>query len=181
MSWVDLAIVILIALSVLGGLQQGFFRSVCSLGGLLLGLALAAWNYALVAALLMPLVRLEPVADAIGFLLIALVVMGLAGLVGNVLAKTLHRIGLGCLDRLAGAVFGFLQGALLVTLCIVVMVAFFPRAHWLEQARLPSLFFGACHLSIRMSPHELAQRVRKGLKTLEEETPGWMHPGEGKS
>jgi len=181
MSWVDLAIVILIALSVLGGLQQGFFRSVCSLGGLLLGLALAAWNYALVAALLMPLVRLEPVADAIGFLLLALVVMGLAGLVGNVLAKTLHRIGLGCLDRLAGAVFGFLQGALLVTLCIVVMVAFFPRAHWLEQARLPSLFFGACHLSIRMSPHELAQRVREGLKTLEEETPGWMHPGEGKS
>ena len=58
-------------------------------------------------------------ADAIAFLLIALVVMGLVGLVGNVLARALHRIGLGCLDRIAGAVFGFFQGVLLVTLCIL--------------------------------------------------------------
>ncbi len=64
----------------------------------------------------MPLVRIEPVADAIGFLLIALVVMGLAGIVGKILAKTVHQLGLGCLDRLAGAAFGFLQGVLLVTL-----------------------------------------------------------------
>ena len=40
--------------SVLGGLAQGFFRSVCSLCGLLLGLLLAAWNYARIAALLLP-------------------------------------------------------------------------------------------------------------------------------
>jgi membrane protein required for colicin V production len=177
MAWVDLVI----ALSVLGGLQQGFFRSFCSLGGLILGLALAAWNYARVAALLMPILRLEAVADAIGFLLIALLVMSLFGVVGNLLARTLHRIGLGCLDRAAGAAFGFFQGVLLVTLCILVTVAFFPKAHWLEQARLPRLFFGACHLSARMSPHELEQRVKDGLMMLEEETPGWMHPREGTS
>jgi membrane protein required for colicin V production len=108
MTWIDWAIVLLLALSVLGGLSQGFFRSVCSLGGLFLGLVLAAWNYARVAVLLMHLVRFEAVADAIGFLLIALVVMGVVGFIGGVLARTLHRMGLGCLDRLAGAAFGFL-------------------------------------------------------------------------
>ena len=179
MTWIDWAIVIVLALSVLGGLQQGFFRSVCSLGGLVLGLVLAAWNYARVAALLKPLVRIEPVADTIGFLLIALVVMGLAGLVGSALAKALHRIGLGCLDRLAGAAFGLFQGALLVTLCILVAVAFFPKAHWLTEGRLPKQFFGACHLSTHMSPAELARRVREGLRTLEEESPPWMHPDHG--
>jgi membrane protein required for colicin V production len=181
MAWVDWAIVILIALSALGGLRQGFFRAVCSLGGLILGLALAAWNYGRAAALLMPLVRLEPLANAIGFLLIALVVMGLAGIVGAVLARVLHQMGLGCLDRLAGAAFGLLQGALLVTLCILAVVAFFPRVHWLAEAKLPRLFFGACHLSTHVTPQELAQRVREGLKTLEEETPGWMHPRDGRS
>ena len=50
LTWVDWAIVIVVALSVFGGLAQGFFRSVCSLGGLILGLALAAWNYRIVAA-----------------------------------------------------------------------------------------------------------------------------------
>jgi membrane protein required for colicin V production len=179
MELVDWAIVMVMVLAVLGGLTQGFFRSVFSLGGLLLGLVLAAWNYARLAALLLPLVRIEPVADAIGFLLIAVIVMALAGTAGKVLAKTFHRMGLGCLDSMAGAAFGFLQGALLVTLVILVTVAFFPKTHWLAEAKLPRLFFGACHVSTHMSPAELAERVRRGLKTLEEESPRWMHPNSG--
>jgi membrane protein required for colicin V production len=176
MTWIDWAILIVMALSVLAGLQQGFFRSFCSLGGLLLGLVLAAWNYARVAELLKPLVRIEPVADTIGFILIALFVMGLASLIGTVLAKALHKVGLGCLDSLAGAAFGLFQGALLVTLCIMAALAFFPKAHWLAEGKLPRHFFGACHLGTNMSPAELAKRVREGLKSLEDESPPWMHP-----
>jgi membrane protein required for colicin V production len=179
MTWVDLAIVILMALSVLEGLSEGFFRSIFSLGGLLLGLVLAAWNYDRAAAILMPLVRIERVANAIGFLLIALLVMAAAGIVGTFLAKTMHQLGLGCLDKLAGAAFGFVKGALLVMLCILVAVAFFPRADWLVEARLPRLFFGACHVSTHMSPDELAQRVRDGLKIIERESHFWLHPGSG--
>ena len=179
MELVDWAIVMVMVLAVLGGFTQGFFRSVFSLGGLLLGLVLAAWNYGRVASLLVPLVRIVPVADAIGFLLIAIVVMGLAGVAGKILAKTFHRMGLGCLDSLAGAAFGFLQGVVLVTLVILVTIAFFPKAHWLAEAKLPRLFFGACHVSTHMSPAELAERVRQGLKTLEEESPRWMHPSVG--
>jgi hypothetical protein len=70
---------------------------------------------------------------------------------------------------------------ILVTLGILVIVAFFPQAHLLAEAQLPRLFFGACHLSTHMSPDELARRVREGLRTLEGETPGWMHPQNGKS
>ena len=110
MTWVDWAIVIVLAASVMGGLSQGFFRSVCSLCGLFLGLVLAAWNYGRVAALLMPMVRVEAIADAIGFLLIALLVMAMANLVGALLSKTIHGMGLGCLDRLAGGVFGLVAG-----------------------------------------------------------------------
>jgi membrane protein required for colicin V production len=176
MAWIDWAILIVIALSALAGLTQGFLRSVFSLGGLLLGLVLAAWNYARLAALLMPLVRIEPVANTVGFVLIALLVMGVAGILGTVLSKALHKIGLGCLDRLAGAAFGLFQGVVLVTLCIIAAVAFYPKAQWLAEAKLPRHFFGACHLSTHMSPEDLARRVREGLKELEEESPPWMHP-----
>jgi membrane protein required for colicin V production len=177
MDWVDLAIVLLMALAVLGGISQGFFRSASSLAGLVLGLAVAAWNYQWVAALISPIVRIEAAANVIGFLLIALVVMGLAAMAGNILFKTIHGIGLGCLDRLAGAVFGLLQGALLVMLVILVAVAFYPKEHWLADARLPRMFFRACHLSTHMSPEDLAERVRHGLRLLEEESPRWLHPG----
>ena len=78
--------------------------------------------------------------------------MAIANIIGAVLSKTVRRMGLGCLDRLAGGLFGFLQGALLITIAILVVVAFFPKAQWLADARLPKLFFGACHLSTRVSP-----------------------------
>ncbi len=181
MDWVDLAIVAVMALAVLGGISQGFFRSFCSLAGLVLGLAVAAWNYQRVAALLMPFVRVGAMVNAVGFLLVALVVMGLAAIAGKILFKTVHGIGLGCLDRLAGGLFGFLQGGVLVMLVILVAVAFFPGARWLAEARLPRLFFRACHLSTHMSPADLADRVRYGLKLLEEQSPQWLHPGSGKA
>jgi membrane protein required for colicin V production len=179
MTWVDWAIVIVLTVSVLGGLSQGLFRSVCSLCGLIFGLILAAWNYARVAAILLPIVRIDTVADAIGFLLIALLVMAIANIIGTIISKMLHRIGLGCLDRLAGAVFGFLQGALLITIGILVILAFFPKAHWLAEARLPKLFFGVCHLSTHVTPSELSDRVHHGLLLMEEHAPEWLHPPAG--
>ena len=115
LTLVDRIIVIVLVGAVLGGIAQGFLRSVFGLGGLLLGLVLGAWNYWRVAGVLTPVLHSEMIADAIGFLLIAIVVMVLAGLLGAILSKAVHKVGLGCLDSLAGAFFGFFQGALLVT------------------------------------------------------------------
>jgi len=176
MTYVDWGIVIVLLLAIAGGFSKGFFRSVCALGGLLLGLAIAAWNYEHLAVWIMPVARVGPLANAIAFLLIALLVMALSDILGRVLAKTLHYMGLGFLDRLAGGAFGFFQGVMLVTLCILVTLAFFPKARWLEQGRLPRLFFGTCHLSTHMTPTELANRVRHELDMLEKESPRWLHP-----
>jgi len=176
MTIVDWVVLLILACAVIGGLMQGFFRSVCSLGGLVLGLVLAAWNYGHVAAMLIPLVRIAAIADTIAFLLIALLVMALVGLIGNLIARTLRLLGLGWLDALAGAVFGFFQGVLLIVIGILVVVAFFPQVQWIADARLPRMFFGACHVSANITPAELGQRIRNGLNTWEKESPHWMHP-----
>jgi membrane protein required for colicin V production len=177
MTVVDWIIVLILAGAVLAGIAQGFLRSVFSLGGLLLGLVLAAWNYPGVAKFLNTLIHNDQVSNTIGFLLIAMVVMAVAALLGGFLSKAFHKLGLGCLDRLAGAIFGFFQGALLVTVCILVTVAFFPETEWLTKARMPQYFFGACHLSTHVSPKILAEHVREDLNRLESESPAWMHPG----
>jgi membrane protein required for colicin V production len=180
-TWVDWIIVIAVTLSVLGGLSQGFFRSAFSLGGLIMGLVLGAWNYAVVAAPLKSFFHDEQIANIFGFILIAVLVMAIASILGTLLYRTFQNIGLGCLDRLAGGVFGFFQGILFVTLVIMVTVAFAPQARWLLDARLPRHFFAACHLSTHVTPGLLAERVRRGLNLLEGETPDWMHPHEGKT
>jgi membrane protein required for colicin V production len=179
MSWVDWVIVLVIVLTVLDGLRHGFLRSICSLAGLVLGLALAVWNYGRLGKLIMFSVRFETVANTIAFLLIAVFVMGVASMGGKILSKTLHATGLGCLDKLAGGVFGFIQGSLQVMIVILVVLAFYPHARWMADAKLPRLFFGACHMTARMSPEELATQIRHGLSIMEDETPDWMHPGRG--
>jgi membrane protein required for colicin V production len=175
MTWVDWAIIALLVFSVLGGLTQGFIRSIFSLAGLLLGLQIAAWNYPRVAEWLQPTIQIEGLADTIGFIVITVVVLVFAGLIGSIVAKMVHQLGLGWLDRIVGGVFGLVQGVVLVTVFILVTVAFFPRAHLLVDAKLPQIFFGVCHLSTKVTPSDLGDRVRDGLKMLREETPSWMH------
>jgi membrane protein required for colicin V production len=174
MTLVDWIIVVVLAGAVLAGLARGFFRSVLSLLGLIAGVALGAWNYWRVASVLKPFIHSVEIADAVGFLIIALLVMAMAAIVGSLLAKFFEKVGLGCLDRLAGALFGFVEGLVFVTLGILVTVAFFPQTAWLTEARLPRYFFGALHVSIQVTPSRLGERVRKELNTLETESHRWM-------
>jgi membrane protein required for colicin V production len=175
MTLVDWAVIIIMISAVIAGMAQGFFRSVCSLGGLVLGLAVAAWNYDRLAQIFLPVFRIAAVANTVAFLLIALLVMAVIGLIGNLLAKTLKMIGLGWLDSIAGAVFGFIQGVVLVVVLILVIVAFFPQEQWLAESTLPRMFFGALHVSTHMTPSELSSRVRSGLQAVEEESQRLLH------
>ena len=176
MVWIDWVIVIVMAVSVISGLSQGFFRSACGLAGLLIGLEVASWNYGRVSAVLLPIFRVKAISDAVGFILIAVLVLAIFAVIGALLAKAFKLIGLGCLDGLAGDAFGFFQGIILVTLGILAIVAFFPESNWLTEARLPKMFFGVCHLSTNVSPAELSHRVRDGLKVLEHESSGLINP-----
>jgi membrane protein required for colicin V production len=84
-------------------------------------------------------------------------------------------IGLGWLDGIAGAVFGFFQGIVLVVVFILVVVAFFPQEQWLAESNLPRMFFGALHVSTHMTPSELSGRVLSGLRSIEEESQHLLH------
>ena len=181
MAWADWAVLAVLVMAIFAGMAQGFFRSFCSLGGLFIGLVLAIWNYGLLGRVFRPIVQIEAVANAIGFLVISLTVMLAAALLGAFLEKTFRWAGLGCIDTLLGAVLGFVQGALLVMVFVLVTVAFFPGTRWLTEARFPQMFFGACHLSMDMSPKELSDHVQDSLKKLKRESPSWMHPSHGPS
>jgi membrane protein required for colicin V production len=175
MNLVDIVIVLLVVLSAIQGFRTGLIQSVFSLAGLIAGIAIASWNYTRFAYRLMPLINNRPVDEAISFCLIALVVMLVAGLLGMLMKNVIHGVGLGWLDRLTGLIFGLLRGAVLVTLCIVTLAAFFPETSWLENAQLARYFLGTAHLTTQMTPEELKDRILHGLGVLEEDAPKWLH------
>jgi membrane protein required for colicin V production len=176
MTWIDWIIVAVVAGSVLGGLLHGFLRSAFELAGLFAGVVLALWNYQRVGERLLWLVHPRIAADAVGFCLVVLGGMCTGFVLGYLLSKTLRKVGLGCLDRVAGAIFGLLQGIVMAIMGILLTLAFFPAAGALQEARLPKLLFEAFHLSMDVSPEEVARKVREGLKELNAHSPNWMKP-----
>lgn len=179
MDWVDWGVLAVLAGSTFVGMVQGFFRTVCSLLGLILGVVLASWNYAALASRLKEIIPVEAVDDALSFIAIAAIVLIAANLVGVLLKKLFHWMGLGCLDTLGGAIAGLVQGALLATVTILVTVAFFPQTQWLTRAQFPQLFFRTCHLSTEMNPDEISRRVRSDMKKLQHAMPRWTHEKSG--
>jgi len=175
MNLVDLVILLLLAASATVGFRSGLIQSVFSLVGLIAGIAIASWNYKHFAVELEPMVHSLALAEAIWFCLIAIAVMLIAGLLGFLLKGLVHGIGLAWLDKTLGLVFGFLQGAVLVTLCIVVLAAFFPDTSWLGDAKLTRHFLGSAHLTMHMTPDELKEKIMKGLHVLEKDVPPWLH------
>jgi membrane protein required for colicin V production len=174
MNLVDIAIVLLVVLSAVHGFRSGLIQSFFSLLGLIAGIAVASWNYKRFAFELAPTVHSLPLAEAIGFCLIALVVMLVAGVLGMLVKGLVHGVGLGWLDRLAGLVFGLLRGAVLVTLCIVTLAAFYPDTRWLGDAQLARYFLGTAHLTTEMTPEELKFKILNGLQVMESGAEKWL-------
>jgi membrane protein required for colicin V production len=176
MNPVDLVIILLLLLSAFWGFRTGLIQCIATLVGLIFGIAFASWYFKHLSNQLEPYIRNTAISEAAAFFLIAMLVMVVAGLIGMVLKKIIHGVGLGFVDRILGTLFGFLQGALLVTLFIVALAAFFPDTRWLGNAKLSKYFLGSVHLTTQITPGDLKQRILGGLHELEKDTPSWLHP-----
>ncbi len=136
MNWLDILIIICLAASVIGGLKTGIVRGVLNLIGLILGIFLAGRFYETVGGWL-GFIHNSGVADTIGFILVLVAVMILAGIVGSLLHKILSNIMLGWLDHLIGGILGLLIGAVSWGALLALWVRFFSNGivsgSWLAE------------------------------------------------
>ncbi len=167
MTLVDIAIVVILVLSTLAAIAQGLIRELSSLAGLVLGLVLASWNYARLAAPLGRWIHSSGIADALAFLSIALGIMLVAGVIGNLLQKTAQGIGLGWLDRILGAGFGFVRGCVLVMVAMLAIAAFRPGAPWMQGSRLAPYFLPGARILSVQAPATLKEKVVTGITFLQ--------------
>ncbi len=176
MALMDWAIVIILTVSVLSAAKHGFFVEAFSLAGVVIGLLLASWNYQKLLPWVENWVHSVGAAEAIAFIAIAIAVMIAAGLTGRFIRWSVRTIGLGWADRLAGAAFGLLKGCVLITLGVMAVAAFLPHATWMENSRLAPYFLSAAHEAAIVTPMDLSQRIRDGVKLIRDAQPDWLKP-----
>lgn len=137
----DLSVVAIVGLSLVLAGHRGFVRSAISLVAWLIALVLALRVGPAVAAVLAGMQLPAPAPQILGFGLVFLGIVIGGALVGTALAKLLHAVGLGVVDRLLGALFGFGRGLLLVLAGVLLAgLTSMPRQDWWQNSTLAPWF-----------------------------------------
>jgi membrane protein required for colicin V production len=176
MNLFDCFLIAILVYSTIVAFLRGIILELFSLGGLIAGIVLAAWNYRHVALLLARFITKPATAQIVAFLLIVICVMVLCTLLGKVLNRTAQAIGLGFFDRLLGVVFGFARGCLLGVAILMAGAAFLPRSQWIANSQLTPYFLAGAHAVSFVVPHDLRQQILNGAAQLKHEAPDWIKP-----
>jgi membrane protein required for colicin V production len=166
MNPADWVIIGIIAISVLLAALQGFFYEAISLGGLVVGYLLAAWEYHVVADWFASFVKSQAVADIIGFIVILLAVMILAGIIARLVRWMLKEAGLRWFDRVLGGAFGLVRGCLTAAIVLLGFTTFNPQSHWLEGSQLAPYFLVVARGASWLAPSEVRARFREGADAV---------------
>jgi membrane protein required for colicin V production len=166
MNPADWVIIGIIAISVLLAALQGFFYEAISLGGLVVGYLLAAWEYHVVADWFAGFVKSQAVADIIGFIVILLAVMVLAGIIARLVRWMLKEAGLRWFDRVLGGAFGLVRGCLTAAIVLLGFTTFNPQSHWLEGSQLAPYFLVVARGASWLAPSEVRARFREGANAV---------------
>ena len=121
-SYLDIFFAIPLIWGIVRGLMSGFIRSLSVFVGLILGITLAQ-TY---AADLSPTIQEWFTLSArqclsIAYVTIFVAVMIVVAIIARILDKFLHLILLGWLNKLLGAIFGFLKWAIILSFFIMIV------------------------------------------------------------
>ncbi len=157
LSALDWLIVLVVFVSTVQAITEGFFHEFFSLAGVVVGYLIAAWEYPRAASWYLRFVNSQWTADIAGFFTIFFIVVLLAGLLGRVARWAVKGIGLRWFDRILGALFGFVRGVAMSAVIALALAAFAPQ--WgLQRSRIAPTLLVTSRGMIWAAPAELRQR-----------------------
>ena len=176
-NWLDIILILVLALSTLHSLRRGFSREVVGLAASLAALVLGMWFYGIAGSYIAPYVASARTANLLGFVAVVLAVLLAGGIIGWIVNRFIRTIGLSFFDRLLGACLGLVKGTLVAIAILTAFIAFGPRAeanptpdavvhsriapYILEASRV---FVAIAPMDLKKSFHERYLLVRSGLE-----------------
>jgi membrane protein required for colicin V production len=124
MNWLDIVIIIVTLLLGMLGLWRGAIKTVFSIIGLIGGIALAGHYYLPLASILSPSGAIWSRIAAYAIILIGVLVI--ASVIGWFVARLVHIVMLGWLDRLLGFILGAGIGGMLCAAVLAIVSKYLP-------------------------------------------------------
>ena len=152
MNWLDIVILIYLAVSVISGLVQCLIRTVLSIVGVIVGIFLASHFYIQLGNAL-TFISNKDTANIVAFIIILLAVMIVAAIIAWLLKSIIKAIKLGWVDKLGGAVLGLILGALSVSAFLAIIVKY-TSASFIVDSKLSGFFLDKFPLILGFLPSE---------------------------
>jgi membrane protein required for colicin V production len=153
MNWLDIVIIVVAGILGFVGLRNGIIRTAFSIAGLTGGIFLAGHFYDQLAAVLSPSGAAWANIAAYAIILVATLIV--AGVIGALVAKLVHLVLLGWLDRLVGFALGFFIGGLLCAAVLAIVVEYYPGTEAaISQSGLARFLMAGFPLLLALLPEE---------------------------
>ena len=168
MSVLDVIILAVIGVSIGTGFQAGFARVGIGFLAAVLGVLFGFWFYGTPAEWVHKYVHSTTVSNLIGFILVFWGFLLAGALIGKILSKLFKWTGLSWLDRLMGAVFGLVRGALITVAIIAVLMAFTPKPlpNWMVDSKVLPYAMDASGVLTALAPNAIKDAFRGSMHDM---------------
>jgi membrane protein required for colicin V production len=186
MNWLDYLLIAVLAFSAIRSFMRGFSREVIGLCAAVAALVLAMWFYGTAGALVKPWIASDRADAFIGFLLVVFTVLLLGAIVGATVKRFLSVVGLSFFDRLIGACFGLLRGALIAIALLTAYIAFGPGTSTntapsgVVHSQIAPYLLDASSIFVHVAPMGLKQSFREVYDEVLLATKGAVSEDSGK-
>ena len=152
MHWLDIVIIVAIAIPTFIGLRMGIIKAALSLAGLIVGVILAGLYYVPLAEQL-SFIPQAGVAKVVAFAIILIGIMVVAGVLARLLKWAASVVMLGWVNQLGGAIFCFVLGAIFCGAILAIWVKFL-GAGAIAESGLAAVLLDRFPMVLALLPHE---------------------------
>jgi len=153
MHWLDIVILALIVIPTLVGLKVGIIKALLSVVGVVVGVILAGRYYILLAEHL-AFISQPGLAKIAAFAIIMIGVMIIAAVLASLVKWAVSAVMLGWVNRLGGAVFGFVLGAIFCGALLTIWVKFVGISGPFYESALAALLLDSFPMVLALLPGE---------------------------
>ncbi|MFC1917050.1 CvpA family protein [Chloroflexota bacterium] len=153
MNWLDIIIIVLIAVPAVIGLKMGIIKAILSLAGVIFGIVFAGRFYTDLAPQL-TFISQENLSNIAAFAIIFVGIMIIAGIVASILDKIVSLMLLGWVNHLGGAAFGFLMGTVFCGALLAIWVKFLGVGDTFGESGLAMILLDKLPMVLALLPEE---------------------------
>jgi len=153
MNWLDIVILVIIVISILIGLKVGIIKALLSVAGVVVGVILAG-RYYVVFAEHLTFIAQPSLAKIVAFAIILIGVMVIAAVLALLIRWAVSAVMLGWVNRLGGAVFGLVLGAIFCSALLAIWVKFVGITEPVSESTLAVLLLDSLPMVLALLPGE---------------------------